>query len=62
VIRTGSLAKAGYITEQEREYLNEIYEYNPLLFDYVVKRTMRAPGANQRLRSSIFEENPAFSR
>src|SRR5713101_6432950 len=49
VISTGALARAGYITRAERTGLNEIYDYNPLLFDFVLKRTMTVPGAGQRL-------------
>jgi predicted TIM-barrel fold metal-dependent hydrolase len=43
VIRTKSLLKNGFITEKEREHLNEIYNFNPLLFDFVVKRTLHHP-------------------
>src|SRR5687767_4643010 len=32
LIRTGPLVKAGYINAAERDSLNEIYNYNPLLF------------------------------
>ena len=34
IIRTSLLEKAGYITKTERKYLNEIYQFNPLLFDF----------------------------
>lgn len=27
----------GYITKQQRSYLNEIYKRNPLAFDFVVR-------------------------
>ena len=60
VIRTGALESYGFITSQEREYLNEIYAYNPLLFDYVVKRTIRAPGTKIGFSPSVFMENPAL--
>ncbi len=58
VISTGALARAGYITRAERTSLNEIYDYNPLLFDFVLKRTMKLPGASRRLPASVFMANP----
>jgi predicted TIM-barrel fold metal-dependent hydrolase len=54
LIRTGSLWKQGYITSDERIWLNEIYDYNPLLFDFTLKRTIRLPGTERCLRASIF--------
>jgi len=58
VISTRALVRAGYITREERTSLNELYHYNPLLFDFVLKRTMKAPGAEQRLPASVFMSNP----
>ena len=60
VISTGALARAGYITRTERTGLNEIYDYNPLLFDFVLKRTLTVPGAGQRLPASVFMANPVL--
>ena len=60
VISTGALARAGYITRTERTGLNELYDYNPLLFDFVLKRTLKVPGAGQRLPASVFMANPAL--
>ena len=57
LIRTRSLASAGFITHDERSALNEIYDYNPLLFDFVLKRTMRHPETKQKLAASVFMEN-----
>ena len=58
VIRTKSLLEAGYITQIEREQLNEIYHFNPLLFDFVLKRTIKAPGTDKRFSASVFMANP----
>src|SRR6266550_2921333 len=58
VIRTGALVKQGYITREERACLNEIYDYNPLLFDFTLKRTIKLPGTERRLPASIFMANP----
>ena len=57
LIRTGDLVKDGFITAQEREHLNEIYDYNPLLFEFVLKRTIKLPGTKQKLSPSIFSRN-----
>jgi predicted TIM-barrel fold metal-dependent hydrolase len=57
LIRTKSLVKSGYINSSERECLNEIYDYNPLLFDFVLKRTVKLPGTEKRLPASIFTSN-----
>ena len=60
LIRTRSLASDGFITGEERTALNEIYDYNPLLFDFVLKRTMRHPETKQKLAPSVFMENPGL--
>jgi len=60
LIRTRSLASDGFITSEERKALNEIYDYNPLLFDFVLKRTIRHPETKQKLAPSVFMENPGL--
>jgi predicted TIM-barrel fold metal-dependent hydrolase len=60
LIRTGALQKQGYITREQRVCVNEIYDYNPLLFDFVLKRTMKLPGTQRRLPASIFMTNSAL--
>ena len=57
LIKTKSLVKGGYLTASERESLNEIYGYNPLLFDFVLKRTLKLPGTEKRLPASVFMTN-----
>jgi mannonate dehydratase len=52
--------RSGFITAEERQSLNEIYDYNPLLFDFVLKRTMRHPETKQKLATSVFMENPGL--
>lgn len=58
LIRTSTLVKQGYISVAERLSLNEIYDYNPLLFDFVLKRTIQLPGSRRQLSASIFMTNP----
>lgn len=60
VVQTRALVRHGFITPQERKHLNEIYHCNPLLFDYVLKRTLRAPGTRDRLSARIFQANTAL--
>jgi hypothetical protein len=60
LIWTRSFARNGFITAGEREALNEIYDYNPLLFDFVLKRTMRHPETKQKLATSVFMANPGL--
>jgi len=60
LIRTKPLVKHGYITETERHSLKEIYHYNPLLFDFVLKRTLKLPGTESRLPASVFMANAAL--
>ncbi len=60
LIHTRSMARAGFITDEERAQLNEIYDFNPLLFDFVLKRTMRHPETKQKLAASVFMGNPGL--
>ena len=50
----GRLARKGFITKDEKCLLQEIYKYNPLLFDFVLKRTIRHPKNGNRFADSIF--------
>ncbi len=62
LIHTRSLASDGFITSDERAALNEIYDYNPLLFDFVLKRTIRHPQTQQKFAASVFMENPGLEK
>ena len=57
IIQTRALVKSGHITSHERKLLNEIYDVNPLLFDYVLKRTLRHSKTGKKFPPSIFMEN-----
>jgi mannonate dehydratase len=57
LIQTRSLVKYGMLTKEERGYLNEIYQYNPLIFDYALKRTIRHPQTGVKLDKAIFTRN-----
>lgn len=60
LIRTRPLVKYGYITPGEGDSLKEIYRYNPLLFDFVLKRTLKRPGTDKRLPAGVFMTNPVL--
>jgi predicted TIM-barrel fold metal-dependent hydrolase len=60
LIRTRPLVKHGYLGPSEADFLREIYDYNPLLFDFVLKRTMKLPGTERRLPAAVFMTNPAL--
>lgn len=62
VIQTRALEKNGFISTEERQYLNEIYHYNPLLFDYVVKRTLRHPETHTGFSPVVFLDIDAEER
>lgn len=55
---TKSYAKDGYVTADEAKSLKEIYDFNPLLFDLVLKRTLRHPKTGERFPSSVFHSRP----
>ena len=57
LVRTRPLVREGYLTSAEGECLKEIYDYNPLLFDFVLKRTLKLPGTPRRLPASVFMTN-----
>ena len=57
LIRTRPLVKQGYINADEAGLVKEIYDYNPLLFDFVLKRTLRLPGTLRRFPASVFMTN-----
>ena len=52
--RTGQYKDMGYISGEEAKALNEIYKYNPLLFDFVVKRTLKHPKSGVKLLNEAF--------
>ncbi len=52
---TRALERAGFLTADERAALNEVYRANPLLFDLVLKRTVRHPETGARFPAAIFQ-------
>ena len=54
VIRLSRFVSAGMLSEGESTALGEIGQYNPLLFEFVLKRILHHPRTGERLRPSIF--------
>ncbi len=61
IVRTKALENAGYLTAEERAALNEIYDYNPLLFDFVLKRTLHHPVTGSRFPVDLFKAHQDLS-
>src|SRR5687767_3522778 len=59
LIRMRPLVRRGYINADEGESLKQIYQYNPLLFDFTLKRTLKHPETRRRLPTSVFTRDPA---
>src|SRR5688500_9280755 len=59
LIRMSPLVRRGYIAADEAESLKEIYQYNPLLFDFTLKRHLKHPETGRRLPASVFMQDPA---
>lgn len=57
LVSTRLLAHYGLITEDQRRYLNEIYQDNPLLFDFVSKRILRHPTRGNGFPAAVFMVN-----
>lgn len=57
---TAKLARAGLLDSAAVPVLDEIQHYNPLLFDFVLKRQLRA--GTQKLPASIFHTKDFFLR
>ncbi len=55
---TKSYVRGGYITAGEGASLREVYDFNPLLFDLVLKRTLKHPRTGARFPASVFHAHP----
>ena len=60
--RTTQFKNLGYITKEEKEMLNEIYGYNPLLFDFVLKRNLKHPKTGKKFMPQAFELPPQLCK
>ena len=55
---SAQLVSHGLVTEAEVRCLQEVFEYNPLLFDLVLKLTARHPTTGAQLPPSVFGAHP----
>jgi predicted TIM-barrel fold metal-dependent hydrolase len=58
VIWTRRLVTLGLLSGAERKALNEIWKRNPLLFDFVLKRTLRDSKTGRHFDPAIFQRQP----
>ena len=58
--QTRYLVWLGFITKKEARILREIYHYNPLLFDFLLKRALKHPETGVRFPDSVFLKNAAL--
>ena len=47
-------ANDGYLTDEEAAALEELYDYNPLLMDFALKRTLKHPKTGARFAPEVF--------
>ena len=52
-----SSTRQGFITQEEASVLNELYNYNPLLFDFACKRLVRGP-LGEKFPPQVFKAHP----
>jgi mannonate dehydratase len=55
LISTARLEQQGFLTHAERQSLDEVYDYNPLLFDFALKRTLHG-SKGERFADGVFQE------
>jgi len=54
LVQTRKLVSEGYISQAEAEAIDEIFAVNPLFYDFVLKRTLRAPESGKGFSTEIF--------
>lgn len=57
MVSTQLLVSRGFISAEQATHLKEIYYYNPLIFDFVLKRTLRSPQSGKGFGVEIFVRN-----
>ena len=58
IIWTRRLVELKMISAAERKALNEVWKRNPLLFDFVLKRTLKDPKTGRRWPADLFQRSP----
>jgi len=64
LVSTWKLVQEGYLTDRERALCNQVYDANPLLYDFVVKRCLKLEerGRVHRFAPNVFETSWLFSQ
>lgn len=62
LVSTRWLEREGYLSKEDRQRCNEVYEVNPLLYDFVVKRALvwREGNDEHRFSRCVFETSWLF--
>ena len=60
VVRLSPMVKDGFLTEAEADHLRAIYAWNPLVFDFALKRTVRHPETGQGFSPTVFQSRPVI--
>jgi mannonate dehydratase len=58
LVQTWTFQKHGLISKEEAKLLKEIYKKNPLVFDFVLKRTLKLPGSAIGFPTRVFGPHP----
>jgi mannonate dehydratase len=61
LVSTARLEEQGFLTQAERAALDEVYDYNPLLFDFALKRTVHG-SKGERFADGVFLEREWMRR
>ncbi|MBI2950336.1 MAG: amidohydrolase family protein [Verrucomicrobia bacterium] len=61
LIRLGKLVRYGLLAAEDVKPLREIYGFNPLLFDFVLKRRLRHPQTGRGIPVSVFLAKSEFA-
>jgi len=58
--QTELMVQLGFLDEEDRRKVNPIYYYNPILFDFVLKRVVKSPVSGKKFHPIVFMNDPAL--
>ncbi len=58
LVRLGALVEAGYLDAADADPMREIYDHNPLAFDFALKRALRSPATGRGFADVVFHDRP----
>jgi len=62
VIWTSRLRRLGMISREEERLLNKVFKFNPILFDFLLKRCLRSSKGNKFKECVFMEQDEIFNR